>query len=153
MNKAIFWYTLGFLQPYIIGACFGYVSTIFTLIVTGHTNFYFTEKSRKHTHMVNVANNVAKLCNEASTGNFKTPARNREHVNSVLTDLDGVSKDMGIVLNRFVSLWGHIIDLVSQSSDTGVNRVSRLRDLKETMDEIEEKRKILVEWANKIRAG
>lgn len=133
------------LTPYIIGAILGIVGTF----VTGFAKEFFDERARRFKHKLNVARHVLEICNEASTGNFRKTSRNTEHVNSVLTNLDGVDEKMGVVMNSFVSLWGRLVDY---SEDTRQGE-SGIRHYAEMLNDVEQKRKTLVTWANKIRAG
>ncbi len=96
-----------------------------------------------------VARHVLGICNEASTGNFRKASRNTEHVNSVLTNLDGVDEKMEVVMNSFVSLWGRLVEHSGKAEQGEPGR----KHYVEMLNEVEQKRKILVAWANKIRAG
>lgn len=74
--------------------------------------------------------------------------RSTEHVNIVLTDLDGIDKKIGLVLNKFISLWR-----LSACKPTYKDSKEEELYLNEIINEIEEKRRILIEWSNKIRVG
>lgn len=65
-----------------------------------------------------------------------------------MTDLDGVDVEMGKALNKFVSLWR----LLAAFNKEPMSRDAST-DYKEMQDEVEEKRKILTVWENKIRTG
>jgi hypothetical protein len=133
--------------PYVIGGILGALGTI----GTGFVKEFFDERARRAKHKRNVAREVHALCIEASTGNFRTPARDHEHVNSTMTDLDGVDRKMGVALNRFVTLWGLII-YETQKDKRNASKEDYAY-FKGLLDEVQEKRKILVGWANKMRAG
>lgn len=134
-------------QPYLVGA----VGGIGTMFLTGFTREFFNERERKHRHKIEVAREVHKLCIEASTHSFKKPAKSQERVMSVLTDLDGVDIRMGKELNRFVALWGLLVPELQK--DKAKERKEEYDYLMGMLHEIEEKRKILAEWANRIRVG
>ena len=134
------------IQPYVIGAIGGAGS----LFLTGFVKELFEERARKAEHKRNVAIQVHKICNEASTGNFKRPARDDEHVNSVMTDLDGIDEEMGVVMNRLVASWRLNTD--PKKLDFHYPLESE-KDHIERNRQIETDRNILVAWANKIRAG
>lgn len=134
-------------QPYLVGA----VGGIGTMYFSGYVREYFDERARKAKHKRNVAREVHQLVNEANTGNFRIPARSQEHVNSVLTDLDGVDRHMGKTLNRFVALWGLLVPELQK--DKAKERKEEYDYLMGMLHEVEEKRKILAEWANRIRVG
>src|SRR4051794_33290680 len=85
----------------IVGAILG----IFGTLGTGYGKEYFDERARQRKHKINVANEVHKLLHEASTGNFKRSPRDIEHINKVLTDLEGIDKEMGKNMNEFVNDW------------------------------------------------
>ncbi len=127
-------------MPYVIGAIGGMV----TIFVTGFFKEFFDERARITQHKRNVARHVLKICIEASTNNFKIAPREMEDIYSVLTDLEGIDKKMSVEMEKFVSSWGLIIE---HSKSHGA------AFLKENLDRVEKKRKILVAWANKIRAG
>jgi hypothetical protein len=129
----------------LITAVVGYVGGLF---LPGFSKEFFAERARKARHKLDVAIQVHKICNEASTGKFQHWPRDMEHINSVLTDLDGVDKKMGETMNSFVSLWRDCVR--AQQTVLGVYAG---RHYKEILGEVEEKRITLVAWANKIRAG
>lgn len=132
-------------QPYIIGAIGGIIS----LFASGFLKEFFDERKRKAKHKRDVARQVLKICNEASTGNFKCAPRDIEHINSVLTDVEGVDKKMVLTMTSLISLWGRIIEHSEKSNQSNASEghyVEMLRD-------VEEKRKVIITWANKIRAG
>lgn len=131
--------------PYIIGAIGGIVS----LLASGFLKEYFDERTRIAKHKRNVTRQVLKICNEASTGNFRRSPRDIEHINSILTDLEGIDKKMEIIMNGFVNLWERIIE---HSKKTGQEETGR-KYYAEMLNDIEEKRKKLTFWANKIRVG
>lgn len=133
------------LTPYIIGAILGIAGTF----VTGFAKEFFDERARRFKHKLEVARHVLRVCNEASTGNFRKTPRDMEHVNSVLTNLDGIDAEMGVVMNSFVSLWGRLVEQSGMAEQDEVGR----RHYVEMLSEVEQKRKILVAWANRIRVG
>jgi hypothetical protein len=143
MNLSQITQVVGTLQPYIIGILGGVSSQI----AGGYFKEHFAERERRLKHKINVANQVLKICNEASTGNFKHVPRDTEHVNSVLTDLEGIDQNMETVMNNFVNLWRKI----TEDSANSARSEDSKRDLIEMNHNMEKDRKILVAWANKIR--
>jgi hypothetical protein len=129
---------------YIIGT-----GGIVTLLWKGFLKEFFDERKRIAKHKLNVARHVLKVCNEASTGNFKRPPRDIEHIHSVLTDVEGFNSDMEKTMTSFISLWQHVVHL----SENRLKRAVNEKDFTKTLRDVEKKRKILVGWANKIRAG
>jgi hypothetical protein len=136
---------LNTIQPYIIGAVFGFIGSF----AAGFKTEIFNERARKARHKLDVAIQVHKICNEASTGNFRTAPRDMEHVNSVLTDLDGVDKKMGKTMNSFINSWQLLVEFYQEGGSHHEER-EFFNDL---LKDAEENRKTLVGWANKIRAG
>ena len=132
------------LFPYIIGAIGGIAS----LYASGYCKEYFDERARIAKHKREVARQVLQICNEASTSNFKLLPRDIEHVNSVLTNVEGINSNMEAIMNRFISLW----QLIAQISQSHLGK-EETKDLREMLKEVEEKRKRLVDWANSIRIG
>lgn len=135
------------LWPFAIGV-FGFIGGIAVIFLTGFSKEFFDERNRRAKHKLNVAIEVHKICNEASSGNFKIAPRKSEHVNSVLTDLDGVDNEIGKIMNSFVSKWRIIVDRYNQTNQDDTAAAIHLVDM---LNEIELKRKLLVDWANKIR--
>lgn len=131
------------LQPYIIGAIFGSIGTF----LTGFAKEIFDERARKKKHKLDIARQVLKICNEASTNNFKQPPRSIEHVYSVLTDLEGINKKMSIEMEKFVSSW----QIMTNPNDIPFSDKGKY--FPDELNRAEEKRKTLIEWANKIRTG
>lgn len=132
--------------PYIMGGLFGFLGAF----SSGLIGEIFGERARQNRHKINVAREVHKLCIEASVSSFCDKPRDIEHVYSVLTDLDGIDEEKGEVLNKLVSLW-QLIAFAQQRTKRVTKELRQDQD--ERMKEIEEKRKILVNWANKIRVG
>ena len=130
------------LQPYVIGFIFG----VITLFVTGFSKEFFGERERKAKHKREVARHLLNICNEASTVNFRQPPKDIGKINATLTDLEGINTEIEKIANSFVSSWQIIYSLVrpGMSSD-------ERKHLVELLDEIEIKRKELVNWANKLR--
>ena len=73
------------LQPYVIGRIFGVIGTF----ATGFSKEFFEERARVAKHRREVARHVLRICNEASTGNFKQAPREIGDVHAALTDLAG----------------------------------------------------------------
>jgi len=136
------------LSSLIIGVL-GYLLGIFTKFVDGYIKSYFVEKERRDKHKREVARQVLKLCNEASTNSFRKAPRDMEHINSVLTDLEGIDKDMSVEMEKFSTSW----QLIPRERSRGDLSSDDARFLKSNIDRAERKRKILISWANKIRAG
>lgn len=133
------------IMPYILGGIAGFGSAF----LPGFAKEFFDERARRFKHKLHVSRHVLGICNEASTGNFRKPPRDMEHVNGTLTNLDGIDTEIGAVMNSFVNLWGR---LVEQSEELEQNK-DKSKFYIEMLNEIEKKRKILVIWANKIRVG
>ena len=129
------------LPPYIIGAAIGVLGTF----VTGFAKEFFYERARRKKHKLEIARQVLKICNEASTGNYLYLPRDMEHVNSVLTDLEGINKSMSVEMEEFISSWRSIRPV----GDVFMAAIFEQKQL----DRADEKRKILIAWANKIRTG
>lgn len=136
---------LSTLLPYAIGAVGGIVGAF----ASGFLKEFFDERARRSRHKRDVARQVLIICNEASTENFRRAARNIEYVNSVMTDLDGVNEKMGAHMNSFINLWGRILDASQKKNQQEVEQKYFI----EMLSEIEDKRKLLIAWANKIRVG
>lgn len=117
----------------------------------GWINSYFEKIERKAKHKRNVAREVHKLCIEASTGNYRIPPRNREHVNSVLVDVESVDNRISLVMDSFISLWRELVDQLKK--DRQYDGQAEYEYVKELLNKVEAKRKILVAWENKLRAG
>lgn len=105
------------------------------LLFRGFAKELFDERARKRKHKQNVVREVHILINEASTNRYSERPRSVEHVNSVLSDVDGIDKEIGVVMRKFVELWRkpkiEVDDIVTVS------------------DEIEKNEKILTAWVNK----
>lgn len=124
--------------PYIAGAIIGVVGSF----GSGFVREFFDERARKLKHRRNVARQVLKICNEASTGNFLARPRDQEHIESVLTDVGGIDRNITITMNSFIKLW----ERTSLEAQNTTQYAETLRDIKE-------KRQQLIHWANKIRVG
>jgi hypothetical protein len=135
--------TVGF--PYLVAGAVGFYFNF----AGGFSKEFFAERARKKRHKINVANEVHRLVNEASTGNFTVVPRDAEHTNAVMTDLDGVDEEMGKVITVFVARWYQIANMDTQ----GLQRIESTKHLMELRKEVEEKRVILIEWSTKVRAG
>jgi hypothetical protein len=131
------------------GFIFGVAATLLVAVGTGFIKEFFDERARKKKHKLEVARHVLRICNEASTGNFRHAPREMEDINSTLTDLEGVDKEMETIMNSFVNLWGR---LVEASGKAGQGEAGQ-RHFIEMSNDIEEKRKALITWANRIRVG
>jgi len=131
------------LQPYLIGFIVG----IATMFASGYTKEYFEERASKAKHKRDVARQVLIICNEASSGSFRKAAREMEHVNSVMTDLEGIDKEMEEAMVKMVSSWG----TVAREKTKGNLSPYDVKFIKDQLDRAEENRKILIGWANKIR--
>lgn len=129
----------------VLTGALSFLGGIIFVFVTGFSREFFDERARRAKHKLNVARHVLKVCTEASTGNFKTPPRDIEHIHSVLNDLDGVNKELGEDLNNLVNLWGRIVELSSDDKNS--------KFVIEMLRKVEEKRKKLVDWANRTRSG
>jgi hypothetical protein len=135
------------LSPYLIGATLGVLGTF----VTGFVKEFFDERRRISKHKLEVARQVLRICNEASTCNFKSPPRDIEHINSVLTDIEGIDSAQEKILTSFVSRW-QIININAQTGNNGLNKL-KTEDFVTMINDNEESRKELVSWANTIRVG
>ncbi len=133
------------LLPYLIGAVLGVVGAF----GTGYVKEFFDERARIAKHKRDVARLVLKICNEASTGNFKRPPRDIESINSVLTDVEGVDKEIELIMNNFVNLWGRIVE---QSQKSNMDK-DETRHLVKMLNDVEKDRKKLTSWSNQLRAG
>jgi hypothetical protein len=132
------------LLPYFVGAILGIIS----LFVSGFFKEFFDERARIAEHKRNVARHVLKICIEASTNNFKHEPRNMEDIYSVLTDLEGIDKEMSVQMERFVSSWA----LINNRTKSDLSH-DNVRLLTKNLSDIEKQRKVLIAWANKIRTG
>jgi len=131
------------------GFIIGVLSTLTITFGSGFIKEFFDERTRTAKHKRNVAREVHKIINEASSGNYRKAPRDIEYANGVLTDLDGVDEKMGICMNSFVNLWNRIIGASKQTeqSERGEKYLINM------LNEIEINRKELSTWANKLRAG
>lgn len=135
---------LSFITSPFIAAPIGYILGQF---LPGFSKEFFDERARRKRHKIEVAIQVHKICNEASTGNYKLTPRSQEHVNSILTDLAGISEEMENEMLTFINLWRLIRDF-----NTEANSVEGKKYYMELNMKIEPKRKKLTSWANKIRS-
>lgn len=119
------------------GAIGGSILTILTKFADGWIQGYFNEKERKAKHKRNVAREVHSICNEALTTRFQYKPRNMEHINHVVSDVEGVDKEMGMVINKFIVAW-HECSNMSLPIPVSVRIAEKYRAT-------------LEEWANKIR--
>lgn len=119
------------------------------LYFRGFTKEWFDNRARVAKHKLNVARHVLEICTEASTNHFSKAPRDMEHVHSVLTNVEGLDKEIEAVMNSFVSKWQMLVTMKNTNdlSNDGVKYTAEL------MADVEENRKILVEWSNKIRVG
>lgn len=128
----------------------GLASGFFGAFITGLVGEIFGERARQNRHKIDVAREVHKLCTEASTYHFQHLPRDMERIFSVVTDVDGINKDMGKVLNRFVTLWQLLAKRRPATREYSHDENSNYQEMS---DEIEKKRKILVKWSSGIRRG
>ncbi len=142
MDLTLIYKILQFIFPYLVGV----VSGIGGMYFSGLLNEHFKEKARVAEHKRNVAKHVLKICNEASTKNFNKQPREIEDINSALTDLDGIDLEMGKVFNNFVTDWG----LISGEKVRTYSDFDDKEYLAELRNDVEKKRKTLVDWAAKI---
>lgn len=131
------------------GFIFGVAATLFITAGTGFIKEFFDERARKRKHELEVARHVLGICNEASTGNFREPPREMEHINSTLTDLEGINEEMSVKMTEFVSSWRTF----SRERSNGDLSPDNVKFAKGELDRAEKNRKILITWANKIRVG
>lgn len=129
------------LPAFLVG---GVIGTFFK----GFTKEFFDERSRIAKHNRNVARHILKLCNEASSSNYHIKPRDMEDVHAAMNDLEGVNKSMNKHLISFVAQW-QLIVIDYQARNTGINVE---RTIIETQNDIEHHYKILVDWANGLRA-
>lgn len=119
------------------------------LYFRGFTKEWFDNRARMAKHKLNVARHVLEICNEASTNHFSKAPRGMEHIHSVLTNVEGLDKKIEPVMNSFVSKWQMLVTMQTTKalSNDGEKYIGEL------MANIEENRKVMVAWANKIRVG
>lgn len=128
------------------GLIIGGISTTIFLFLKGYLSLYFEKIKRVNKHKLNVAKQVLELCHEASSSAYSKLPRDYEHVLSVITNVKGIDKTKGAIMNKFVSLWV-LITFIKRPKMTNED-VEFDFELK---NEIEEKKEILMEWANNIR--
>lgn len=130
------------------GTVLGIVGTITTKFFGGYIERFNKEQERKAKQKLNVAIEVHKICNEASTSNLRVAPRDIEHVNTVMTDVGGVDEEIGEAMNSFVNLWV----LVCSGEKRWIDK-EKAKNLIEMRSEVEKYREILIKWASKIRTG
>lgn len=133
----------------IAGALGGIVATILWKVVDRVLNDGFEERKRALRHEIEMARKVFDICNEASTNNFKNLPQDMKHVNSILSNLEGIDENMCKNMEEFISSWG---TFARERTRKGL-LPDDVRFLKEQLDRAEERRKILINWANKIKVG
>ena len=129
----------------IIGAIVGIAGTIWT----GLSRSWFAEQQRRKKHRLEVARHVLKICIEGSTCNYENKATDMKQVYATMTDLDGINTKLGKNLNKFISAW----TLYAYSIQQGDKDYRDIEYRSSLYNEIAEGRKIIIEWANKIRVG
>lgn len=131
------------------GFIFGVAATLLVAVGTGFIKEYFDERARKKKHKLEVARHVLRICNEASTNNFRKAPREMEDVNSTLTDLEGIDEEMSTKMAEMVSSWSTF----SRERSKGDLSPDDVKFAKDQLDRAENNRMILIAWANKIRNG
>jgi hypothetical protein len=130
------------------GILIGVVSTLVLLFGTGFIKEFFDERARIKKHLLSVAQDLLQICNQASTYNYKLFPRDRENVNSVLTNVEGIDNELGKVFNNFVNIWY----LIANLSQTRMGK-NETQDYREMLKKIDSQRSVLTTWANKFRNG
>lgn len=141
-------------NSFVVGAGTLVVGFISGQLLPGFAKEWFAERERRRKHKLNVAIEVHKICNEIKTGNYRTLPRDWEHVNSVLTDVEGVDEKMGVVMAEFLELCQDVFeDYLAERGDLPERGVSTAKEKFQNYQKVENKRKILVKWSNKLRTG
>jgi len=120
-----------------------------TAVLLGLNKIIFSEMKRVARHRLNVAIEVHKIVNEASSSGYKILPRGPEHVNITITDLDGVDSEMGVIFNSFVNLWNRIGEQFGDKNK-GVEQTKNYIEMTNQEDVYRVK---LTNWTNKIRSG
>lgn len=119
----------------------GIILTILTKFADGWIQEIYKERERKAKHKINIAREVHAVCNEALTYRYQHRPRDMEHINHVISDVEGVDKEMGKLFEKFISDW--VEGAINGNGVEGIENPSETR--------ADEKREILEEWANKFR--
>lgn len=127
----------------------GVISALLVAYGSGYIAEYFTERGRIAKHKRDVARLVIKICTEASTSSYCNTPRDMERVNSVLTDLEGIDKEMCLDMETLISSWG-VLSRRRSNGKLGTEDIVFATDLR---NRAEEKRLKLITWATKIRLG
>jgi hypothetical protein len=142
----------------LVTAAVGYIGGQF---IPGFSKEFFAERARKKRHKIEVARKVLNICTEAKTGDFLLVPSSMEEVNRTLANVEGVDEKMGVAMTNMVNSW---ITLARLDANGGLSDEARRfeRELLKNPTQLnrsamlnyaKEENRVLVIWANKIRAG
>lgn len=133
--------------PSLVIGVMGFILGVLTKFADGYIKEHFDSRKRKAEYKRTIAEEVLKICNEASTNSFRIPPRDMEHINKILTEVELIDKQMETAMNEFISSWNFF------ASRRSVGNISPedVKFAKEQLDRAEERRKTLIKKANKMR--
>lgn len=133
--------------PSLIIGVIGFILGVGTKFADSYIKEFFDNRKRKAEHKRTIAEEVLKICNEASTNSFRIPPREMEHVNKILTEVELIDKQMETKMNEFVSSWNSF----ASRRNAGHISPEEVKFQKEQLDRAEERRKTLIQITNKMR--
>lgn len=133
--------------PSLIIGVMGFILGVLTRYADGYIKEHFDSRKRKAEHQRMISEEVLKICNEASTNSFRIPPRDTEHINKILTEVELIDEQMETAMNEFISSWNSF----SSRRSTGNMAPEDVKFTKEQLDRAEERRKILIKKASKMR--
>ncbi len=125
----------------------GFILGILTKFADGYIKEHFDKRKKKTEHKQNIAEEVLKICNEASSNSFRIPPRDMEHINKILTEVELIDKQMETIMNEFISSW----NLFATNRSAGNMSPDDVRFAKGQLDRAEDRRKTLIKKASKMR--
>lgn len=125
----------------------GFILGVLTRYADGYIKEHFDSRKRKIEHQRTIAEEVLKICNEASTNSFRVQPRNIEHIYKILTEIKLLDIQMEKTMNEFVSSWNSF----AMNRSAGNMSPNDVKFAKTQLDRAEERRKILINMASKMR--
>lgn len=125
----------------------GFILGVATKFADGYVKEHFDNRKRLAEHKRKIAEEVLIICNEASTSSFQTPPRNIEHIHKILTEVELIDRQMETAMNEFVSSWSSF----ATRRGAGHLQSEEVKFQKEQLDRAEDRRKMLIKMANKMR--